>query len=759
MNEVAPPGEPINARKPLEHRSVEPVRIALVAATPVSAPALRVGAEWRVIEERLRATLGRDRLDIQRFEAASIDELRGALLGRPHLLHFSGHGRLDLDGQAELVLEDRDGGEQGAPARALAELFDVLKGDLRLVVLGACETSEVVRMLSAHVDCAIGMGRAISDASAMQFAYALYDALGHGWSVETAFQVGCRAIAPSGVGEDDVPVLAVRSGVDASGVHLVPPPERSEPPADPERVPESGSRTPGKAHRVALAALAIIASAIAAFAVMYDSAPASPFEAPAAGDTGILWVVHERHGSGHIGRTVCKDLQAFPRREGLLPEYQDLDRMIVCSSVPERYLDPDTTRPLVARNGWPLAVIVGAQGRAEILAPSSASAWLGEIPPIELGSEAAREQAVPILYAMSQWLAGHDDAGVTGCPKVPKGRLDELGVLAAVMRRSVRDCGDSLALIAATDLLAVCTGRQSPWACSLARLLYVETRPDAHDAIEQLALVLVDGTPLLRDVALLKLVRVQVNNGVNEDACRTFEQYASITRGDGVASACLRLALVEVAAPLLLPPTSSDLHDRSGEAPAPTGCRAALEKLVEGVDEDCQRCGDQTRCAETLGSRGWVLGRRGEWRSASPDLARAFNHTRSGGQGLLLAEAYLHLGDVGRATALLVSVQADAQWDDGVVNKQQITHALLALIAARQSEGQSTDASEHSRARRQARRLLRLYESCGDSGCRFDPDDRELRRLTCATDGDHRCVYDILAGPWAPDALRRSLEH
>lgn len=100
---------------------------------------------------------------------------------------------------------------------ALARLFGILQRQ-RCVVLNACFSAAQAAELAAHVDCVIGMKRAINDQSAIVFAIGFYQAIARGQTVKTAFDLGCSLITTSGLEDADVPEL--RGRVDPATVRL-----------------------------------------------------------------------------------------------------------------------------------------------------------------------------------------------------------------------------------------------------------------------------------------------------------------------------------------------------------------------------------------------------------------------------------------------------------------------------------------------------------------------------------------------------------
>jgi hypothetical protein len=180
------------------------VKILFLAANPADTDRLRLDAEMRDINLALQQTAFRDRFDITMHGAVRAADLQGYLLRhKPDIVHFSGHG----DPSSEIVLEDSSGKSHPVSVRALSKLFSVLKDDIRCVVLNACYSEQQAEAIAEHIDCVIGMSKAIGDKAAISFAAAFYQALGYGKSVKTAFDLGCAQIDLENLGEQDTPKL------------------------------------------------------------------------------------------------------------------------------------------------------------------------------------------------------------------------------------------------------------------------------------------------------------------------------------------------------------------------------------------------------------------------------------------------------------------------------------------------------------------------------------------------------------------------
>lgn len=177
------------------------LKVLLVSAVPDTMVRLRVDREFRDIIVRVRTSRHRDRIQFEQIQAASFTDLRIALLEhQPHVLHISAHGESD----GSLVLEGAADAPQRVPKRNLLRLLRTLTDNLRLVVLNACESAAVACDIPPTIDLAIGMSDRIADNLAISFAVALYESLGYGKSVETAFNV---ALAGLDEIDDELPQL------------------------------------------------------------------------------------------------------------------------------------------------------------------------------------------------------------------------------------------------------------------------------------------------------------------------------------------------------------------------------------------------------------------------------------------------------------------------------------------------------------------------------------------------------------------------
>lgn len=180
------------------------IKILFLAANPTDTTRLRLDEEVRDIDLALRQVKFRDRFDLRQHWAVRVTDLQGYLLRHtPDIVHFSGHGSRS----SEIILENSNGNSCPVSTHALNQLFFVLKDNIRCVFLNACYSEGQAQAIAKHIDCVLGMSKAIVDRAAIGFATAFYQALGYGRDVKTAFDLGCVQIDLENIGEQDTPKL------------------------------------------------------------------------------------------------------------------------------------------------------------------------------------------------------------------------------------------------------------------------------------------------------------------------------------------------------------------------------------------------------------------------------------------------------------------------------------------------------------------------------------------------------------------------
>jgi len=195
------------------------ITILFLAANPAGTGQLALGEEVREIDDRLQRARERDqfRLD-QAFAVRRREIIERIQRHEPTVVHFSGHG----SERGELIFETEGGKPAPASTEALGDIFRILapRSGIRCVVLNACYSEAQARAISQHVDCVVGMGRAISDSAALEFASQLYSSLAYGSSIKDAFELACVSLDLARIPESDTPRLLSRPGVDAGSLFL-----------------------------------------------------------------------------------------------------------------------------------------------------------------------------------------------------------------------------------------------------------------------------------------------------------------------------------------------------------------------------------------------------------------------------------------------------------------------------------------------------------------------------------------------------------
>lgn len=184
------------------------LKILFLAANPIDTAQLRLDKEIREVDEALRRAQLRDQFVLEQKPAVRIRDLRRAMLDtNPDIVHFSGHGLTD-----GLVLESQEGKAQIVENEALADLFELFKGQVKCVVLNACYSASQADVISQHIDYVIGMNQPLGDQAAIEFTIGFYDALCAGRSYFEAYKFGRNAIQLSGISERLTPVLHTKAG-------------------------------------------------------------------------------------------------------------------------------------------------------------------------------------------------------------------------------------------------------------------------------------------------------------------------------------------------------------------------------------------------------------------------------------------------------------------------------------------------------------------------------------------------------------------
>jgi hypothetical protein len=178
-----------------ESGSLVPARrfkVLFLAANPVDTDLLRIGYEFRALQERLSVPELPVRIDLLPVLATEPKHLGKDLMReQPTVVHFAGHGESD----GCILLEGPDGNKVRIPAELLGEVFRAINYPLpsrkvRCVVLNACHSEAAAQAISKSVDVVIGTREAIADDASVAFSREFYGGLAHRRPVGNAIDLG-----------------------------------------------------------------------------------------------------------------------------------------------------------------------------------------------------------------------------------------------------------------------------------------------------------------------------------------------------------------------------------------------------------------------------------------------------------------------------------------------------------------------------------------------------------------------------------------
>jgi hypothetical protein len=165
------------------------VAVLLVFANPRGTDLLRLGTEERALRQSIQLAGHRDRFDVEALHAATVDDLRRALIAKARtIVHFSGHGKED-----GLRFEDEHGNELIPDPTALGSLLR--RRGVETVVLSACYSLSIVKDNPMGTRFTVAMDGRVEDTGALEFSRGFYDVLGAGGGVEEAYEEGLSCAA------------------------------------------------------------------------------------------------------------------------------------------------------------------------------------------------------------------------------------------------------------------------------------------------------------------------------------------------------------------------------------------------------------------------------------------------------------------------------------------------------------------------------------------------------------------------------------
>jgi hypothetical protein len=192
-------------RSYLGNTTIASTIILFLAADPTDASRLRLGEEFREIQEKMKLAKLREKfsLELPQLSVRPADISQALLDVHPQIVHFSGHGT----STGALCFENQAGQIQLVQPDALAALFEQFSSQVNCVLLNACYSEIQAKAIAKHIQYVIGMNQAIGDKAAIAFAVGFYQALGAGRPIEDAYKLGCVQIRLQSIPEHLTPVL------------------------------------------------------------------------------------------------------------------------------------------------------------------------------------------------------------------------------------------------------------------------------------------------------------------------------------------------------------------------------------------------------------------------------------------------------------------------------------------------------------------------------------------------------------------------
>jgi len=189
------------------------IRILFLAAGNDDESRSRSQQEARAITEHLRKSEERDSFEVITRWAVRVSELQGHLLElQPHVVHLSGQATE----AGEILLSDDREGQQTVSLQAMAELFRILKDNIRVVVLNLPHSDGLAHHLRWLVDFTVSMRGVVERKAAVTFSAHLYQALGYGRTVSEAFELAVNQLMLDGHAGYRNPALFVRVGANTA---------------------------------------------------------------------------------------------------------------------------------------------------------------------------------------------------------------------------------------------------------------------------------------------------------------------------------------------------------------------------------------------------------------------------------------------------------------------------------------------------------------------------------------------------------------
>jgi hypothetical protein len=177
------------------------LKILFVSANSIPSAPLKVEDEYKEVLAKVRPSKN---WDIRHNPSATLKEVVDEIkLYKPDIVHFSAHG----SPSEKIVLNNQAGKPKSVSTKALEQLFKIMKGNVRLVVMNSCYSAAQARAIAKFVNCVCGVRLTLEDDLAIVFSQPFYEALIEGKSVAAAYDTAMILVYAEDPDKQQVPRL------------------------------------------------------------------------------------------------------------------------------------------------------------------------------------------------------------------------------------------------------------------------------------------------------------------------------------------------------------------------------------------------------------------------------------------------------------------------------------------------------------------------------------------------------------------------
>lgn len=188
-------------------------KILFLASNPSDTAKLQLSEEYRRVAERLQESGQLNKFEFYQMWSVTPDDLQNSILSiKPHIIHFSGHGKnsntsfqdltqelnIKIDDSSGIILKDENGKSKIIKTKALSNMFGLFASDkdlkINTVILNACYSEIQAKEISKYIPFVIGINNKIGDKTAIEFTTGFYRGLANGKEIEYCYKLGQNKI-------------------------------------------------------------------------------------------------------------------------------------------------------------------------------------------------------------------------------------------------------------------------------------------------------------------------------------------------------------------------------------------------------------------------------------------------------------------------------------------------------------------------------------------------------------------------------------